>query len=278
MEVELYDGTVLEFPDDTADEVINRVAKRETNKIRVSARKTKEPAEYDTKSPEYQAKYGAKPGGLAQLGRGLGLAGRYALEGLGQTADIFTEPVRRLVTDPLLGAAGFKGGMPTSQAASEVSDFAGLPSPETPGERTVGEASRILAGGGGLGGLAKGGAKVTSGVTNQVMESLAANQGSQAASAVGAGAAGGYVREETQDPLAQFGASLLGGVAAPFGLAGLQNAGRSVANSIQKAVAPKDIEGILRVELQRAGIDWQALSAEARAALVKDAEKAVYSG
>lgn len=33
-EVELFDGTVLEFPDGTADEVLDRTARRETDRLR----------------------------------------------------------------------------------------------------------------------------------------------------------------------------------------------------------------------------------------------------
>lgn len=281
MEIELPDGTILEAPDG-AD--IKKVVQGYNRSLAKPARtpapglKQTNPAEYDPQSVAYQQKYGAERGGLAEFGRQLGLAGRYALEGLGQAGDVFAAPVREFVTNPLARAFGIAEGDSLAGGASQLADAAGLPEPETRGERIVGEASRILAGSAGAGGAATPLAKVTGGTAQKVAGALAANQKAQAASAIGSGVSGGYVREEGGGPYEQFLASLLGGVAAPAGLSAASNVGGRVATAAQKAFAPRDIAGTLKVELQRVGIDWDALGKDAQAALVKDAEKAVYSG
>ena len=104
-----------------------------------------------------------QPGMLSQIGRQLGLTGRYALEGAGNMANILTEPVRQLVTDPLMRATGalddgknlssLVTGQPqpqrsatTGEGASALADWLGMPRPEGALEEGVGNASRALVG------------------------------------------------------------------------------------------------------------------------------------
>ena len=49
IEADLFGGTILEFPDGTADEVINRTAKRETARARAKVPRPPEVSTFDVK-------------------------------------------------------------------------------------------------------------------------------------------------------------------------------------------------------------------------------------
>ena len=69
IQVELFDGTVLEFPEGTPDEVINRVAREQTFAIQGSSADTPAPAATQTPAPEID-RSGVKDYGLrANLAR-----------------------------------------------------------------------------------------------------------------------------------------------------------------------------------------------------------------
>ena len=81
---------------------------------------------------------------ISSLPRQAGLTARYGLEGLADVAGIVTNPIA--ATANAMGA-----NMPRLRdATSGVLDKIGLPSPNTPTERVVGDASRMLAGGGAM--------------------------------------------------------------------------------------------------------------------------------
>lgn len=210
--------------------------------------------------------------GLMEIPRQVGLAGRYAAEGVGQVADLFTEPVRNLVMNPILKAFGgpqIEGS--TSQGVTRLADAVGLPQPENANERVIGDASRFVAGAAvpiGIAGKA----------TGTLAKSLAQAPAAQAASAAGAGLAGGSVREAGGGPGAQFAASLAGGLAAPAALGAATGAAQSVSTLARKTFAPKNIEATLQAEFERAGLDWAGLSRKVQMDLAKEAESAVYSG
>ena len=94
---------------------------------------------------------------INSIPRQLGLTARYGFEGVANTAQIVTEPLRQFITDPLARAFGGKGGRPLGEAATLLADRLGLPAPEGANERVVGDATRLVAGAGGLGGAAMGG-------------------------------------------------------------------------------------------------------------------------
>mgnify|MGYP000915470009 FL=1 len=94
-----------------------------------------------------------QPSGVEQAGtaireipRQVGLAGRYGLEGVAQGLEMFTEPIRRIVVNPLLRMAGQPGVMSLREGASNAATDMGLPEPQTAGERVVGDAARSVAG------------------------------------------------------------------------------------------------------------------------------------
>ena len=78
-----------------------------------------------------------------ELARQVGLTGRYALEGGGSILDLLATPVRggiNLASE----AVGSDYRIPEMSIGKKLSDMAGLPNPETPTERVVGEASKFL--------------------------------------------------------------------------------------------------------------------------------------
>jgi hypothetical protein len=184
---------------------------------------------------------------LREIPRQVGLTARYGLEAFGQTA---------------------------------LPDLLGLPEPQNANERVVGDASRIAIG---AMGLAKGASLASQGINRAahpviagVTEKMAENLGPQLTGAMAAGASGGAVREAGGGPTEQFIASVLGGVAGGLAYGPMASAASGIKGQVQKFFAPKDIAGKIEVELQRAGVEWGALSREAQAQLVKDAERALY--
>lgn len=170
--------------------------------------------------------------GIKDIPRQLGLTVRHGVEGMADFAGVFSNPIAWLSNE------AFGTRIPSLRTAtSGVLDRMGLPQPRTPTERVVGDASRLLAGGGGM----VKGAQLASRVA-PALAPLAARPGLQASSAVGSGLAGGYTRETGGDPTSQFVASLVGGVAAPVAVAGLSAGGnyvRNLVNSIRDVKPPQ---------------------------------------
>lgn len=151
---------------------------------------------------------------INQIPRQIGLTARYGLEGLGQTAEIVFEPIRQLITDPLARmlfkpslsdlVTGKRApqGQPLGKAASDLADWIGLPSPQGANERVVADATRMVAGMGGLLGAANKAAQLP-GLIGQVGTFMAQNPVNQLVSAAGAGGAAGASREAGGDPAMQ---------------------------------------------------------------------------
>lgn len=211
--------------------------------------------------------------GLMEIPRQIGLAARYGAEGLGQAAEIVTEPVRSIME--LLGAPK----MPSlGQGVSGLADAVGLPKPETADERVIGDASKLVAGAGGMAGAARGVANATSGVISKVAGSMAAAPGMQAAAGAAAGTAGGSVREAGGSPGAQFAAALAAGLAAPLAGMGVKKITDAAGRVVQQAYNPQQVEIVLKTELAKQGVNWADLGGKVQQQLREDARKAVYSG
>lgn len=200
---------------------------------------------------------------IGGIGRQFGLTARYGLEGLGQAAQLGTEPLRYL-TDRLTGQTGKT--KPMGAVAADFADRLGLPKPEGANERVVGDASRLVAGAGGLGSLGRL-AQGAGGVVEQAGNLFATNPMQQGLSAAGAGLAGGSAREAGLGPGAQAGAALLGGVVAPMGVNAITGAGKSAVNSVRKeldalrpvSVQSQQIDQKISLVLQRQGVDWDSI-------------------
>lgn len=223
--------------------------------------------------------------GLRDIPRQLGLTARYGAEGLGQVADIVGAPIAatmNMAFPPQQSLSGLITGEQPRQRFSKPSaaisgalDGIGLPSPQTPTERVVGDASRLLAGGGGM----VKGAQLAGKVAPALLP-LAARPGLQASSAVGSGAAGGYTRETGGDPYSQLLASVLGGVAAPAALAGGQgvwNATKNLVGSIRDT-KPANIQIVINNAIESAGYKPSSLPANLRGQLETDVATAMRQG
>jgi hypothetical protein len=211
---------------------------------------------------------------LNDIPRQLGLTARYGLEGLANTAQIVTEPAR-YITDRLTGMTGKT--RPLGAEASFLADRIGLPSPQTSNERVIGDASRLVAGAGGLAGTARLASSLP-GAAGTVMEGLAANPTAQLTSAAGAGLAGGASREAGGSPLAQGGAALIGGVAgglAPGGVQTLVDAGRRM---LAPKLTPQQMDVQLTSVLERAGADYSQLPMNVRNNLRKELASSLQAG
>lgn len=219
---------------------------------------------------------------LAGIPRQVGLTARYALEGAPALADLVWEPARQLAVNPLLRAVGGPELGSMTQAGQRAADLLGLPKPETADERVVGDAARLVAGAAGGAGVAQAAARGATGTTQGVLQALAANPGLQATSAAGSGLAGGSVREAGGSEAAQFGAALLGGVAAPLAAQGagsaLQAGQRAIARATNPTQLQLQIDAQLQSALQSRGVEWAALNEAARNALREDARKLVSAG
>lgn len=219
---------------------------------------------------------------LNQIPRQIGLTARYGLEGLGQMAEIATEPIRQLVTDPLARAAGIKAqSKPMSGFASDVADWMGLPSPQNANERVVGDMTRMVAGGGGMLGAANKVAQLP-GRVGQVGTFMAQNPVNQLVSAAGAGGAAGASREAGGSPEMQAVAGLFGGLAAPAALSGVRRVAQAGADTVTKLAAPQlvqqRVDNQINLTLRRAGVDWNGLEASVKAQVRQDVANALRNG
>lgn len=205
--------------------------------------------------------------------RQLGLSARYGLEGLGQAAQVVSEPIR-YVTDRLTGSTGKT--RPAGMLASDLADTIGLPKPADPNERVIGDAARLVAGGGGMLGAARGAAQA-GGMLGSAGQTLGANPLQQLISAGGAGLAGGAAREGGAGEGTQAVAALLGGLAAPAAAAGVERGARAVRN----LVTPPRMENVdQRIELilRSQGVDWKSVGERARQAMRAEVAQAMRTG
>lgn len=202
IEAELPDGTVLEFPEGTSNEVIQATVQKMMGIQTAPQRSMGQ-----------------------EVGRQLGLTARYGLEGVGGVLDVLSSPFR----------AGLNAVLPESMqirrgSGESLSAVANLPQPETSTERIVGDISRTMAGAGGAAGVARGVSQVAaSPVTRAVAERLGSTVG--VTSSAGAGAGQGLARESGLGETGQLVSGLVGGIAAPASFA----AGRMVAEKATDA-------------------------------------------
>lgn len=190
----------------------------------------------------------------SDIPRQLGLATRYGIEGLADTAGIFSDPLA-VTSNHLLGTNFNK----LRNATSNVLDTIGLPKPQTAQERVVGDASRMLSGTGGLIKGASAASNYLPKAASAVTDAIQARAGLQSASSIGAGYSGGTARENGEGFGGQLGASLLGGILAPLSVAGLSGIATSAGNSIKNTFAPQAIELQIDNVLGKSGVDLSKL-------------------
>jgi len=131
----------------------------------------------------------------ADIGRQIGLAARYIPEGLANTAGLVTNPITSAMQNAGMNVE------PVPKAVSRMLDKVGLPKPETPTERVVGDISRAISGTGGVIGT---GQKMA----GMVGQQLASAPISQAGAAIGSAGAGAAAREMGASEPVQLAANL----------------------------------------------------------------------
>lgn len=222
-------------------------------------------------APEPVVSFGRQ---VMDVPRQLGLTARYGIEGLAGATDVLGAPIRSGLEQLL--------GRPVQPAGPMIADVLGLPQPQTPTERVVGDVSRALAGTGGVVGAARLAQPVTQ-AGRGIAEAIAAQPGVQAvAGGTGAGVAGS-VREAGGGPLAQTAAGLL----TALGVAPVaQRAATGVSELVGAArqrLAPTPAPTInvdVRIDsaLQSSGIKLADLSPGIRDSLRKDIGEALQVG
>jgi hypothetical protein len=275
-------GNVIEFPDGMAAGDIEKAIKANGMAI-----------------PPAAAVQAGKE--LNTIPRQLGLTARYGLEGLANTAQLVTEPIR-YATDRLFGVTGKT--MPLGALATKAADAIGLPSPQGSNERVVGDAARLMAGTAGLGGLMQpiaaapgraaqfvqsnaglpGHLQISSVPFSSTAQMLSANALQQVASAAGSGLAGGAAREAGGSPLQQGIASLVGGVGAGMGTQVASDLASKAANTVKNLIpgnqqlVQQRLDQRINIALQTQGIDPATISPAMRASLRDQVGRAVNTG
>ena len=236
------------------------------NPFKASASVSLEPVDHDP----FKAAGKSLNRGLSDIPRQLGLTARYALEGPAQAAQVFTEPVAGLMR---------WAGIPTrplGEIASGAADAIGLPKPETSQERVVGDATRLLAGTGGMLGASRAMAQLP-GMVGTVGAGMAANPTAQLTSATGAGVMGGLSREGGGNEMQQAGAALIGGVAGGM-VPGAANAAVNAGKRLFNRLTPQQMDVQISNVLQRAGMDYSQVPERARQSLRAQMQDALRAG
>lgn len=211
---------------------------------------------------------------LNDIPRQLGLTARYGLEGLANTAQIVTEPIRYFQDKLTPEREGKPKSLPLGMVASQFADKLGLPTPQGANERVIGDATRLVAGAGGMAGGAQAGAQIP-GIVGQVLKGLAANPLQQLTAAGGGGLASGASREAGGTTGEQVLSGAIGTV-----LGGLTpGAVNSIAQRINSMRAsPLQLDGKISLALQESGVDFSQLPKNIRDSLRADVRRAMASG
>lgn len=146
-----------------------------------------------------------RPEVLSELGRQAGLAGRYAIEGVGGVADFLAAPIRGAIN--LVAPESMQARPLTPQIANALN----LPTPQTETERVVGEATRGVASAGTGLGLARLAQPITQ-AGQAIKQAFVAAPGTQLTSAGAAGAGSSFAKEMGLDESAQLAAGVVAGL------------------------------------------------------------------
>jgi hypothetical protein len=218
---------------------------------------------WDSAKPAQQAK---KRGTMSELARQtLGLPARDIIESGASTVGIFSDPLASL-SNKFLGTE-FN---PASDQGKWVADSLGLPSPENATERVVNEGAKFLVPTAGIIKGADVATKGATGVTKNVLKSLASRADLQGASAVGAGLAGETAKENGAGFGGQLASTVAGGLALPS-LVSLLKGGSNAITGMSKSIAPDRIDQAI----VQSGIDLKGMTTGAINALRADVESAL---
>lgn len=215
---------------------------------------------------------------IRDIPRQVGLTARYGLEGVGQAAELVTEPVAGLMRWV---------GIPTKstgQLATSLADTIGLPAPQTATERVVGDATRMVAGAGGIVGAGRGLANAGA----QTLGAFLSQQPTaQLTSAAGSGLAGGAVRESGGSEGEQILGAVLGGLAGaavPGAVSRVTNAVKNTPGKLADLVNPgrsmpvQQMDHQIKIKLEGSGVDWDAIPEKVRQVVRQDVQQALKVG
>lgn len=215
---------------------------------------------------------------IRDIPRQVGLTARYGLEGVGQAAELVTEPVAGLMR-----AAGIPTKS-TGQLATSLADTIGLPAPQTASERVVGDATRMVAGAGGIVGAGRGLANAGA----QTLGAFLSQQPTaQLTSAAGSGLAGGAVRESGGSEGEQILGAVLGGLAGaavPGAVSRVTNSAKSAPGKLADLVNPgrsvpvQQVDAQIKIKLEGSGVDWDAIPEKVRQVVRQDVQQALKVG
>jgi hypothetical protein len=195
---QLPDGTILEFPDETPDAVMDRAVRAHLS---------------ESSRPDFsnvQSAASTVPADAGTIGRGIKLGARATMEGVAAIPDFFAGPVRYGVEKATGVPQTTYGDM-----ASGLADRMGLPKPQTSGERLMSDVGRAISGTAATIGT---GAAMPAG--SRLGALLTAQKPMQVLSAATGSASGGIARENGASPGSQLLASLAGGMAPGSALSG----------------------------------------------------------
>lgn len=209
---------------------------------------------------------------INEIPRQIGLTARYGLEGLANTAQIFTEPIRYF-QDKITGVPS----LPLGQIATSAADWLGLPAPQNATERVVGDASRLVAGAGGMAGGFGKLSQAATGSTKAVLAQLASNPTQQLSAAAGGGWFGGSSREAGGDVVDQFGATVMGAILGGMTPGALSGAANAIKAPFIKPDTTK-LEARISLAFEDAGMEWRDVPEAIRKQLVSDVQKATKPG
>lgn len=227
IEVELPDGRVLEFPDGMSKEQM------------AAAMKTL-PGVGAPQAPQEED----------SLFRQLGLTARAGIRGVtalpGMLADVTTRPALNA------GLAAFgsdKRFPPQGQAVEQALTAAGVPEPQTGGERVVQDVAGAMTGVGSTAKLAELVAKGGPALKQAIARIFASRQGAQVAAAGTGGAAMGGAREAGAGPGGQMAAAMAGSVLPAAGAAALRVPAGVTHRLVEPYIPKRPVPGALRERL-----------------------------
>ena len=233
---------------------------------------------------------------LNSIPRQLGLTARYGIEGLANTAQLVTEPLRYLTDKLTPDRTGTLSGLVTGEKtppkstplgvqATKLADFIGLPSPQGSNERVVADATRLVAGAGGMAGVTgkigktasdllqfvgKDAAPVLQGGTQKFAQFLGANPTQQLTSAAGAGLAGGASREAGGNELQQGASALVGGVIGGKATDIASGTASIAKKLLNRNMTPQELDVQISSVLRQSGVDYSQVPERIRQSLRQD--------
>lgn len=220
---------------------------------------------------------------IADVPRQIGLTSRYGVEGAASLPAMLANVPAYAYNKAADFVQGGGNGYRFPEQSGNVSsllDKIGLPRPSNATERVVGDVSRAIAGTGGLLKAAQATAPLLTGISKAVATNLGSNPLQQLVGAGTGAAAGGQVRETGGNAVAQFVASLAGGLAGAGATSLAQRGATAVKNfaSPKPAIPEADIELKLNNYLQSNGIDLGSVAPAVRAQMAAEVRKAMQTG